>query len=122
MAEDDSGTRLISQKGTKMTHIPAKVLNVHKLYNEYLVTVVGHIERQKPQSERFGLSEFPNYALRMAADHGEFTFRSPDQPMQICGLRRYSCGKATGRKPPTVVEALGIGFNYKREEAFAQSG
>src|ERR1700730_16474348 len=76
-----SGTKLISQKGTKMTHIPAKVLNVHKLYNEYLVTVVGHIERQKPQSERFGLSEFPNYALRMAADHGEFTFRSPDQPM-----------------------------------------
>jgi|SRR5580698_8456533 hypothetical protein len=34
-----SGTRLISQKGTEMTHIPAKVLNVHKLYNEYLVTV-----------------------------------------------------------------------------------
>ena len=83
---------------------------------------VGHIERQKPQNERFGLSGFPNGALRMAADHGEFAFRSPHQPMQICGLRRYACGKATGCKPPTVVEALGIGFDYKREEAFAQSG
>jgi hypothetical protein len=58
----------------------------------------------------------------MAADHGEFAFRSPHQPMQICGLGRYACGKATGCKPPTVVEALGIGFDYKREEAFAQSG
>ena len=57
----------------------------------------------------------------MAADHGEFAFRSPHQPMQICCLRRYACGKATGCKPPTVVEALGIGFDYKREEAFAQS-
>jgi hypothetical protein len=60
--------------------------------------------------------------LRMAADHGEFAFRSPHQPMQICGLGRYACGKATGCKPPTVVEALGISFDYKREEAFAQSG
>jgi hypothetical protein len=60
--------------------------------------------------------------LSMAADHGEFAFRSPHQPMQICGLGRYACGKATGCKPPTVVEALGISFNYKREEAFAQSG
>ena len=60
--------------------------------------------------------------LRMAADHGEFAFRSPHQPMQICGLGRYACGKATECKPPTVVEALGIGFDYKREEAFAQSG
>jgi hypothetical protein len=59
--------------------------------------------------------------LRMAADHGEFAFRSPHQPMQICCLGRYACGKATGCKPPTVVEALGIGFDYKREEAFAQS-
>jgi len=63
-----------------------------------------------------------NGALRMAADHGEFTFRSPHQPMQICGLRRYACGKATGCKPPGVVEALGIGFDDKRQEAFAQSG
>ena len=55
----------------------------------------------------------------MAADHGEFAFRSPHQPMQIRGLWRYACGKATGCKPPTVVEALGIGFDYKREEAFA---
>ena len=66
--------------------------------------------------------DFPIAALRMAADHGEFAFRSPHQPMQICGLGRYACGKATGCKPPTVVEALGIGFDYKREEAFAQSG
>ena len=58
----------------------------------------------------------------MAADHGEFAFRSPHQPMQICGLGRDACGKATRCKPPTVVEALGIGFDYKREEAFAQSG
>jgi hypothetical protein len=58
----------------------------------------------------------------MAADHGEFAFRSPHQPMQICGLGRYACGKTTGCKPPTAVEALGIGFDYKREEAFAQSG
>jgi hypothetical protein len=42
--------------------------------------------------------------------------------MQICGLRRYACGEATGCKPPTMVEALGIGFDYKREETFAQSG
>ena len=60
--------------------------------------------------------------LRMAADHGEFAFGSPHQTMQICGLGRDACGKATGCKPPTVVEALGISFDYKREEAFAQSG
>ena len=60
--------------------------------------------------------------LRMAADHGEFAFRSPHQLMQICGLGRDACGKATGCEPPTGVEALGIGFDYKREEAFAQSG
>ena len=60
--------------------------------------------------------------LRMAADHGEFAFRSPHQFMQICSLGRNACGKATGCKPPTAVEALGIGFDYKREEAFAQSG
>jgi hypothetical protein len=60
--------------------------------------------------------------LRMAAHHGEFAFRAPHQPMQICGLGRYACGKATGCKPPPMVEALGIGFDYKREEAFAQSG
>jgi|SRR6476660_1466504 hypothetical protein len=70
----------------------------------------------------FGLSGLPNVALRVAADHGEFAFRSAHQTMQIYGLRRYACGKATGCKPPTVVEALGIGFYYKREEAFAQSG
>ena len=58
----------------------------------------------------------------MAAEHGEFAFRSPDQFMQICGLERDACGKATRCKPPTVVEAFGIGFDYKREEAFAQSG
>jgi hypothetical protein len=58
----------------------------------------------------------------MAADHGEFAFRSPHKPMQACGLGRYACGKAAGRKTPTVVEALGIGFDYEREEAFAQSG
>ena len=34
-----SGTRLIPQKAAKMTHISAKVLNVHKLYNQYLETV-----------------------------------------------------------------------------------
>ena len=74
------------------------------------------------KGKRKRLSGFPNSAFRMAADHGEFAFRSPHQPMQICGLGRYACGKATGCKPPTVVEALGIGFDYKREEAFAQSG
>ena len=36
---DSAGRDSFSQKGTKMTRIPAKVLNVHKLYNEYLVTV-----------------------------------------------------------------------------------
>src|SRR6476661_5821141 len=60
--------------------------------------------------------------LRMAADHGEFAFRSPHQPMQICGLGRYACGKATGCKPPAVVEALGVEFDYKREEAFCAVG
>jgi len=64
----------------------------------------------------------PNSAFRMAADHGEFAFRYPHQPKQICGLLRYACGKTTGCESPTVVEALGIGFDYKREEAFAQSG
>jgi len=64
----------------------------------------------------------PNGALRMAADHGQFAFRSPHQHMQIGGLRRDACGKATRGKSPAVVEALGIGFDYKREEAFAQSG
>jgi hypothetical protein len=58
----------------------------------------------------------------MAADHGEFAFRSPHQFMQIGSLGRDACGKATGRKPPTVVETLGIGFDDKREQAFAQSG
>jgi len=66
--------------------------------------------------------DFAMPTLRLDADHGEFAFRSPHQPMQICGLGRDACGKATGCKPPTVVEALGIGFDYKREEAFAQSG
>ena len=83
---------------------------------------VGHIERQKPENERFGLSGFRTAALRMAADHGKFAFRSPHQPMQICRLRRYACGKATECQPPIAVEAFGIGFDYKREEAFAQSG
>jgi hypothetical protein len=58
----------------------------------------------------------------MAAAHGEFAFRSPHLPMQMYNLGRYVCGKTTGCKPPTVVEALGIGFDYKREERFAQSG
>ena len=58
----------------------------------------------------------------MATDHGEFAFGSSHQPMQIGRLGRYACGKATGRKPPTVVEAFGISFDHKREEAFAQSG
>jgi hypothetical protein len=58
----------------------------------------------------------------MATDHGEFAFRSPHQPMQICGLRRDARGKATGCKPPAVVEAFGIRFDDKRKEAFAQSG
>jgi hypothetical protein len=58
----------------------------------------------------------------MTSDHGEFAFRSPHQSTQICGLRGYAGGKATGCKPPTVIEALGIGFDYKGEEAFAQSG
>jgi hypothetical protein len=83
---------------------------------------VGHIDRQKPQNGCSGLSGFPNGALRMAADHGEFAFRSPHQPMQICGLGRYACRKATVCKPPTVIEAFGIGFDDKRKEAFAQSG
>jgi hypothetical protein len=52
--------------------------------------------------------------LRMAAHHGEFAFRSPHQPMQICGLGRYSCGK-TGCKPPAIVEVLRVSFDYKRE-------
>ena len=67
-------------------------------------------------------SGFPDGAFRVAADHGELAFQSAHQPMQICGLGRYACGKATGCKPPAMVEALGIGFDYKREEAFAQSG
>jgi hypothetical protein len=57
----------------------------------------------------------------MAADHGEFAFRSPHQPMQICCLGRDACGKATRCKPTIVIEALGIRFDYKREEAIAQS-
>jgi hypothetical protein len=69
-----------------------------------------------------GRSGFSNRAFRMAADHGKFAFRSPHQFMQIGSLGRDACGKATGRKPPTVVEALGIGFDDKREQAFAQSG
>jgi hypothetical protein len=59
--------------------------------------------------------------LRMAAHHGEFAFRSPRQPMQICGLGRYACGKVTGYKPHAIVEALPVSFDYKREEVFAQS-
>jgi len=70
----------------------------------------------------FGPAGLAVPTLRMAADHGEFAFRSPHQFMQICSLGRNACGKATGCKPPTAVEALGIGFDYKREEAFAQSG
>jgi hypothetical protein len=42
--------------------------------------------------------------------------------MQICGLRRDARGKATGCKPPAVVEAFGIRFDDKRKEAFAHSG
>ena len=60
--------------------------------------------------------------FRLEPDHGELKFRSPHLPVQICGFWRYACGKTTGCKPPIVVEAFGIGFDYKREEAFAQSG
>lgn len=60
--------------------------------------------------------------LRLEADHGELKFRSPHLPVQIYGLRRYACWKATGNQPPIVVEALGIGLDYEREEVFAQSG
>jgi hypothetical protein len=60
--------------------------------------------------------------FRVASDHSKFAFRSPHQPVQICGLGRDACRKATGFKPPTVIEALGIGFDDKGEEAFAQSG
>jgi hypothetical protein len=70
----------------------------------------------------FGLSEFLSSTFRMAADHGEFAFRSPHQPMQICDLGRYACGKTTGCESPTMVEAFWVEFDYKREEAFAQSG
>ena len=45
-----------------------------------------------------------------------------DRSAGIGSLRWYACGKATGCQPPIVVEAFGIGFDYKREEAFAQSG
>ncbi len=72
--------------------------------------VVGQDARGS-KGERKRLSGFRNAALRMAADHGKFAFRSPHQPMQICGLRRYACGKATGCQPPIVVEAFGIGFD-----------
>ena len=67
-------------------------------------------------------AEFAMPTLRLEADHGELKFRSPHLSIQMCGLGRYACGKATECKPPTAVEALGIGFDYKREEAFAQSG
>ena len=60
--------------------------------------------------------------FRLEPDHGELKFRSPHLPMQICGLWRYAYGKATGCKPPIVVEAFGIGFDYKREEAFFEQG
>ena len=62
----------------------------------------------------------PTFGLE--PEHGELKFRSPHLPMQICGLGRDACGKATGCESPTGVEALRIGFDYKREEAFAQSG
>jgi hypothetical protein len=42
MGEVDSAGRDLlcrKQKAAQMTPIPAKVLNVHKLYNEYLVTI-----------------------------------------------------------------------------------
>jgi hypothetical protein len=42
--------------------------------------------------------------------------------MQIFGLGRYVFRKAAGRRPPALVEALRIGLDYKREEAFAQTG
>ena len=44
----------------------------------------------------------------MAADHGEFAFRSPHQRMQICGLGRYAYGKTTGCELPTVIEAFWV--------------
>ena len=66
--------------------------------------------------------DFAMPTLRLDADHGELKFDSAHLPVQICGLRRYVCGKVTGYQSPIVVEALGIGFDDKREEVFAQSG
>jgi hypothetical protein len=63
--------------------------------------------------------EFAMPTLRLETDHGELKFRSPHLAMQICCPRRYASGKGTGFKPPIVVEAFGIGFDYKRKEAFA---
>ena len=80
------------------------------------------LDKTLVKGEQKRLSGFLNGTFRMAPDHGEFTFRSAHQPMQICRLGRDACGKATGCEPPTVVEALGIGLDDKREEAFPQSG
>jgi hypothetical protein len=66
--------------------------------------------------------DFAMPTLRLDADHGELKFDSPHLPVQICGLRGYACGKVTGCQSPIVVEAFGIGFDDKGEEAFAKSG
>ena len=49
-----SGAKLISQKVTQVTRIPAKVLNVHKLYNEYLVTVQVGRKNYPGKFDNFG--------------------------------------------------------------------
>ena len=63
--------------------------------------------------------EFAMPTLRLETDHGELKFRSLHLAMQIRGPRRYASGKGTGFKTPIVVEAFGIGFDYKRKKAFA---
>jgi hypothetical protein len=72
--------------------------------------------------ERKRRSGFFKATFGMASDHGKFAFRSSHQPVQICGLGRDPGGKPTGCKTPAVIEALGISFDYKRQEAFAESG
>jgi hypothetical protein len=56
-----SGTRLIALHTTQMTPIPAKVLNVGKLGNQYLVTVqVGH-EKYRGTFDRLNFGENKPY-------------------------------------------------------------
>jgi hypothetical protein len=65
--------------------------------------------------------DFAMPTLRLDADHGELKFDSAHLPVQICGLRRYACGKVTGCQSPIVIEAVGIGFHDKGEEARLRS-